>query len=365
VLFGFTRKFLRYAITILIVLVAGISAAMFLVMIDVGLVGEGEIRPVELIPIRTHESGIIESILVHDLQSVVKGDTMFTLNTEDSRSNLLQLEASLVSIDLQIKIRQHELLLAEVLLQRDIEIKKVEIEELQILNEHARSMWEIDNLDLVDKNRADPYDWKLAETRLAGSRIRLRLAEAETLSLHSISLDVEKLRAERTKILNLCYLESSRIAHATVLAPASGIIFAHELLLKTGIYVDAGTQLCELGNPDQWMVRCKVSDKTVPFIRSGQLVHIYIDALPYMVHGVAHGYVSDISAIPLHSSNGNEFHIDSVIADEQFQNILNGGYNLNGLRVTTKYIVDRRNIASCLWRTIRERGSKFEMAKRF
>lgn len=363
-LFGFTRRFLGYAVGIMIIFIAGIVATMFLARIDVGFEGEGEIRPVEMIPIRSHGSGIVESIPVHDLQVVAAGDTLFVLDTEDSRSQLTQLDAELAGINLQIDIRQHDLLVAEVILKREIEVKTAAIEEFRIASEHARSMWEIENLDLVDAKRAHPYDYKLAEARLVGSRIGLRRAEAETLSLRSIILDVQRLRAERDKILESCRLEMERIAHAAVLAPTSGVIFAHEIRLKIGEYVHAGTHLFDLGNPARWMVRCKVSDRAVPFIRSGQVVHIYIDALPYMVHGVVRGHVTAISAVPLRTNSGSEFLIDSVIADERFQKYLGEAYSLNGLRVTTKYIVERRNIASSLWQTIRVRGSQFEMAKR-
>lgn len=363
-LFGFTRVFLLIASLILAILVAGIVAAMLLVKINVGLDGTGEIRPVTLVPVRTEISGIIEDIRVHDLQLVAKGDTLLVMATDELESALAQSRAVLQSVDFKIDGLLHDHRIAVDRIRREVELKQAEIEGLKLLAEHARSTWEVENRGLLESERSDPYDWKFAQSRLETAKMEMHRAAAETLSLKSIDLQVQQLRMERKKAADICQLAGEQLDRSVVVAPEPGIIIAHEVRLKEREFVNAGAAVLEIGEPNEWMVRCAVSDRNVPFIRVGQMVHIYIEALPYLTHGIFHGKVREISMVPAHASTQNFFTVDVRIDDDRFHELVAEGYAMNGLRASVKYLVERRSIAANIWETVREKGSRFEMARR-
>ena len=128
-------------------------------------------------------------------------------------------------------------------------------------------------------------DSAILRAELAKARSDLTLAEANrerasTLARQgsgTLRARDEAVAAHQAAEANVA-LAAARLEKATVAAPISGVVGLRAV--SVGAYVNPGDRVVELSDIDPVKVDFRVSELAYPALRTGQTVHVTVDALP-------------------------------------------------------------------------------------
>jgi hypothetical protein len=115
----------------------------------------------------------------------------------------------------------------------------------------------------------------------------------------------------------LALIREDRLNTKEVLSPSNGLILSSNLDKLRGKKVKKNEVLMVLTDPQKLGFRAKLPEKRVPFIKTGLLANIFIDAFPHQKFGTFKGVVSSISSAP-ELKQGKVFYPATIIIEKPY-----------------------------------------------
>lgn len=289
--------------TLLLLALATVLGALPFVRVDVSVQSMGMVRSLaEKTEIKAFVAGTIKHIGIAENQLVSKGQTLFTIATQELDNKLQNLnfqhqDKRIYLQDLQVLTQvqrsnvfgQHPTLSPlyteqlgtfRALIQENLFKQKAVQKELEadryLLKEKAISRREFDT-------RKYEFDKLVAEYETLFSR-QLSQWKAE---LHQYQIDLVQIRAESQQI-------HQQKSYYVVKAPVTGNV--QQMLGKyEGSYVQVGEVLGVISPDSSLLIECMVSPQDIGLLRKGMAAVFQIDAFNYNEWGVVKGEVAEVA----------------------------------------------------------------------
>ncbi len=180
--------------------------------------------------ISTEVAGLVKSVLVKAGDRVMKGDKLFTLNTDFT--------------------------------DKELALKKTEIAQIEILLEQAQK----------NTNRIEELFKKKAVSEAEYDDLFFTL-RTQQKNLESKKIDLQRIVLKKKK--------------SVIRAPYNSLILAKNV--DIGDWVNQGTVLCRTGSINDLSVKLPVGEKTLQYIKKGESVDVLINSLGKNVTGTFAG----------------------------------------------------------------------------
>ncbi len=190
-------------------------------------------------------------VLVKDGDSVAAGTQLLILDDQDARLELLQREADVQEIDVQIRLEQRRLVRNREALDKEREL----LELAEKNEERVRSLYDD---KLVSLANVDDSTEELKRQQLSVTSRVLAIEESE--------LRIGQLRAQLTRAQALREKSQLTVDRTRIAAPFAGTI--SEVEISVGDRVRVGDSLMRLHNPDSLELRTQIPTRFANRIRA-------------------------------------------------------------------------------------------------
>src|SRR5262245_51483344 len=236
------------------------------------ITGNGKVEPLEPRVIQAQITTFIEKVLVKEGQTVVRGQTLLTLNATDSLSELARSKEQLVAAEQERRTALSGGAPEEIAqLQTDLAKTSSEIARLRREGETLRRLYakQAATRDEVEQNR-NALEKAEADQRLIEQK-KTAVAQRSTLQAERAALRAEEAG---TAVRSL----EEKLNSARVIAPVTGTLYS--LAGRAGVFVHTGDVLAELADLKRVRVRAFVDEPELGSLQVGQPVEITWNALP-------------------------------------------------------------------------------------
>jgi multidrug resistance efflux pump len=266
-------------------------------------------------PVRAQVDGVVEKILVGDGESVLAGDTLARINSDESSVAVdkAQIQVQRARFDLaQLKEEYENLVSSESFetqsafaslyqAQQRAEIAKIK-------SQRAESLYVRDLISLEEKDDSQ-LEFQLAQSYYLSLKDRADLLEKRYL------LQIEKQERE----VELAGIELSHaeefLKRSMVVSPMTGEIVNLEKDSLIGRRVFTGETLMHVADHSKVVFTAEVSENDIPLIKPGLDVRVFINAYPHRTYRVFKGIVENVSTRPKASAVGIVFETRVHIVD--------------------------------------------------
>jgi multidrug efflux pump subunit AcrA (membrane-fusion protein) len=266
--------------TILLVVVGGLITS-FLVTMDVTVKSSGVLEPVRVWPVRAQSAGTVRNMLVQSGDTVKANEVIAELDVLALRTQLQQLEAQHRSYAIE-RNRSAATAPMELRQQQDrragaqARLSTARAALLQRMVEHGFGTNVDSLLASYPVGQHVAIDGAVGEVRSAEADLRLNSTETDMLGLRTY--EQQKAGAEMQRLEAQMGEVRERLARATILAPADGVVLTDQLERLTGSYVSEGQTLMEVGELGEWRVTMLVPESNVNKIAVGDRVRMEVQA---------------------------------------------------------------------------------------
>jgi len=255
----------------------------------------------DMVGVSTDVSGIVKEVIVHDNQTVARGDTLFKLDPLPFQLALDRAEAQIGNtkndlIALQASYRNMQTQVAQA--KTDVDFNAVNFNrQQQLLANHYTPQATFD----ASRNTLQASQQKLASLsqQLAGLAANLNGDPDAPVENHPRYKDAVAARDEAVR----------QLAHTVVKAPFAGIV-TNVPSLQPGQYLAAAATAFNIVSSDHVWVQASPKETELTYVRPGQTATITVDTYPGqewtgMVDSISPASASSFSLLPAENSSGN------------------------------------------------------------
>lgn len=274
-----------------------------------------------IIPLRTMVTGYVKEIRVADNQQVKQGDTLVIFDTTDLKAKLHEAEALLAAESSGLELNREQLVASRYSqsaagfssgsAKEKIDAAKAKVEDAE------KNFNRIDRM--FAKKAATQQAYDNAQTTLTVARAQLAATRKQYQSVDAQSRNVEKqvivqqlqveignarIKKAKAQLIHAQYL----LEHAFVTAPCDG--FFAKKTIEVGQFVQAGTAMATLINPEDVWVTANFKETQLKHMKEGQTVNVKVDAFPGLkIQGVVQSFCAatgaKFSILPAQNATGN------------------------------------------------------------
>jgi membrane fusion protein (multidrug efflux system) len=241
-------------------------------------------------------SGYLAEVLVGDNQRVKAGQVLARIDDRDYRVALDQAKADVAAAQAAVASKQAQLEVQQTVIDAAKATIDVDIAAKTFANQENKRY-----TDLAATGYGSVQNAQQAQSRNAGAEAAIL---RDTANLASARKQVELLKAEIAQAVAASARASAQRAQAelnlsytTITSPIDGVV--GNRTLRTGQYVQAGTQLMSLVPATGAYVVANFKETQLTDVRDGQAVDIAVDMFPGQV---VHGHVDSLAP-----ASGQEF----------------------------------------------------------
>jgi membrane fusion protein, multidrug efflux system len=241
-------------------------------------------------------SGYLHEVLVGDNERVTAGQVLARIDQRDFRVSLAQARADVAAARAAIESKQAQLGVQQAV----IDAAKATVDVDQATANFA-AQEDKRYTDLAATGYGSVQNAQQAQSRIAGAKAAI---SRDTANLASALKQVDLLKAEIVQAnATLARAEAVRdqaqlnLDYTSIVAPIDGIV--GNRTLRTGQYVQAGTQLMSVVPITGAYVVANFKETQLTDVREGQTVAIAVDTFPGQI---VHGHVDSIAP-----ASGQEF----------------------------------------------------------
>lgn len=292
-----------------IITVGVITFLLFILQIDLVVVGPIDALPDHNADVRTKIEGIVAEVFVHEGQRVSKGQVIAKLSASKQLSELQQLNAT---------IRQKQALLKKMLAgptKNEIEVAKQEVktwkDQLIFAASKRERMESLLPKHLVSRSDFDAAleQEKMAKNNLAGSESRLRvlLDGSRPEELEASKAELAGLEEQRR------YLKE-QLEKTEVISPAAGIVTTptRQLISLVNNVVSEGGLIAKVYDFEMIAVQALIPEKEIADVKIGQAVSVKVRAYPNQIF---YGKVIEIGTTTMGATSPTITQNDNLITN--------------------------------------------------
>jgi membrane fusion protein (multidrug efflux system) len=255
----------------------------------------------DMVGVSTDVSGIVKEVIVHDNQTVAKGDVLFKLDPLPFQLALDRAEAQIRNtkndlIALQASYRNMQTQVAQA--KTDVDFNAVNFNrQQQLLANHFTPQATFD----ASRNTLQASQQKLASLsqQLAGIAANLNGDPDASVENHPRYKDAVAARDEAAR----------QLAHTVVKAPFAGIV-TNVPSLQPGQYLAAAATAFNIVSTDHVWVQASPKETELTYVRPGQTATITVDTYPGQewsgtVDSISPASASSFSLLPAENTSGN------------------------------------------------------------
>ncbi len=241
-------------------------------------------------------SGYLDAVLVGDNERVKAGEVLARIDDRDYRVALDQAQSDVVAADAAIASKQAMLEVQQAVI--DAAKATVDVDTAAVMfaaQENKRYT------DLASTGYGSVQNAQQAQSRIAAAQASV---QRDTANLASALKQVDLLKAEiaqataaRARAAAIQRQAELNLGYTTIVAPIDGVV--GNRTLRTGQFVQAGTQLMSVVPVASAYVVANFKETQLTDVRAGQAVEIAVDTFPGRV---VHGHVDSIAP-----ASGQEF----------------------------------------------------------
>lgn len=230
----------------------------------------GKVEPVEYMDVRVESAGLVKQVLVHNGDSVRKGQVLAQL----SEPGLQQELDAAVAREAQARADLQTLQAGG----RSSDVADIEGSISRLKTERGAAQRNLDALQrLVEKQAATSYEVQQAKQAVENFDVQIAALEKRRAALVGKG-DLSGAQARLQEVQANVQLARTRIAQDVIRAPIAGTIY--DLPARPGSFLNAGDLVASIGRLSPVRVRVYVDEPELGRIASGETVRITWDALP-------------------------------------------------------------------------------------
>lgn len=344
-----TKSKIIYLVIIITLLIVCISLPF--IYVDVSSQSRGTIRtPHENNSLQSAINGEIVEIQMYENKSVVKGDTLICLKTDEQDEQIVRL------IQRQEENNQFITDINTLLLGgNNMTTPKYQTEKAQYIakiSEHNVSINQAKKEYLVSKSLYEKgveskFDYDQTESRFRAQESQLSLFKQQQKA--TWQAEKTRLEYENRDLLSQLQQIEKRKNQYVITAPITGNIIQFTGL-KEGNFISAGQTIAQISSGDSLIVECYVMPNDIGYIHLGQEVQLQMDAYNYQQWGLLSGKVVEIISDVVQIENQVFFRVRCSLNKTYLE--LPNGYKGNlkkGMTATTRFFLTRRSLAQLLF----------------
>lgn len=345
---------------IVVIAIIAIFIALPFIYVDVSVQGSGVVRPIgEKTEIKASVSELIDSVYVHEGQSIEKGDILLSIRSSNvvSQINFQGIQANEYYnhiSDLSILVRKQvpARFKSPMIQQEYIHYKQKESEAKITLDKAKKDLNRHQTLHhkgVISNEEYEDYvhQKNRAESELASLQENQFSVWETNLNNYQIQLrEANKYIKQEENNLDMYYIKS----------PVDGT-----LDFFSGVYaggsIRTGETLAIISPDSTLFVETHVQPKDIGYIHIGMPTTIQVAAFNYNEWGILKGSVSEISSdYFVDQVSGASFYKVKVKLDKNYLTLRNGrkGYIKKGMTVQTNFIITSRSLFQLLYMKVDE-----------
>ena len=349
----------------LVLLAGGALLLSVLVSMNITVDASGTLEPARLWPVRSHESGVIEQMLVSTGDTVHAGQPLARLDSlqlaaalaqleGDHRTRMLDLERARSSTPIDQR-RQHE-----ARAQAEARLMGARATLRQRVAEYGLGT----NVDSVlasyRRGTHVGIDLALADVLSVEAELRGNTAEFDRIRLQRLELDKQRELLEQ--LGTPIETARARLRRLVIRAPADGVVLTDRLEHLRGSLVHEGEQLFEIADLSSWHAFLYVPERDVYRVRPGDPVQVEVRAFGASGRELFRGAVTSVAADPVQSEvvaarPSQASGIYRVVVAMNPVDLARAGHDRfrRGYSVSGKIVTRRGRLISLAWDYVDER----------
>ena len=331
-------------------LIAAIVSMPF-IYIDISSQSRSVVRtPNENNVLQSVSSGEVKVINIHENKSVLVGDTLMWLKTDEideqiTRNKHRFIENKEFIQDIETLLRGSKNLITPKYRAEQSQYF-AKINELQVSINQNEKEYNISKT-LYEKQVESKYEYDQKESQYNASKSQLSLYKQQQFS----TWQAEKTRLEyESKNIEseLSQLEKRKTQYV-ITAPISGNIIQFTGI-QTGNFITSGQQIAYISSGDSLIMECYVSPLDIGYLQVGQDVQFQMDTYNYQQWGLLNGKVCEIISDIVQVNNESFFRVRCNVQQTylQLQNSYKGDIR-KGMSATARFHLTRRSLAQLLF----------------
>lgn len=357
--YGIARRAQSLILSGMLALLVAALVTSLVVHVDLNVDSAGAVQPIRTWPVRPLSGGVIVDITARTGDFVKRGQSLAQLDTLSASSELRNLRLQLaegraalqharVTVPTSIMEQQERIVgfeRAVLRAQASLRERLIDVglrpNTDSVLAAYKPGTHQMIDLALADL-RAAEADLRAGQSALARLRADSMDLARRAFTLGRIEEDIGRVGAVRQRM--------------TITAPVSGTILTDQLERRLGELVQAGEQLLEIGEVNQWRVDLFVSERDVHDVKPGQRVSIDIPALEGLDGRRLNGRVVSVApqpavppGIPTPAPTAAGYRITAALDSAQVRSMgletLRTGYAVRGRIITRSGTVAALTVA--------------------
>jgi membrane fusion protein (multidrug efflux system) len=291
------------------------AAVLFFGKMDQTVEGPGMVSPGRRIDVAPHIDGIVERVLVQEGDSVSRNDTLFTLQSDEIEMEVKRALNLLADTRANLRIAEDEFRNLNTSRAYELGVILADLNEAEQRLEFNRAKLERTR-KLYDKGLVNAEEFDRERLGYESSKSYYDVLKARS---EIVRKQLERRIAERRRDLELAEgaydLARSRLDRTAVHAPVAGVMLTAEPERLIGTMVQGGRPALQIGCFDEFVFVTQIDESSIPDVRPGQEVKIYLNGYPHREFKVFRGTVERIASSPTLSQGGSMFEVKIPMED--------------------------------------------------
>lgn len=302
-----TKKIISYAITLIVILAAGIwVASKFIHLGRVEFTDNAQVQR-QIVPVNSRVQGYIKEISFNEYQPVRRGDTLVIIDDADMILRVAQAKADYQNALAGRSVADSSVGVASA----NVAVSDASVSEAKVLMENSRVELERYR-KLLEKNAVTRQQYDRAETDYEAKKARYEMLERQRSAGTSVVAETRQRIAQNDAGVELAeaMLASAELnlSYTVITAPCDGYCSRKEI--QVGQLVQPGQTLLDMVDATEVWVTANYKETQLKHIHEGSEVEIEVDAIPGKVYrgtvtAISSATGSSLSLMPQDNSAGN------------------------------------------------------------
>lgn len=302
-----TKKIISYAITLIVILAAGIwVASKFIHLGRVEFTDNAQVQR-QIVPVNSRVQGYIKEISFNEYQPVRRGDTLVIIDDADMILRVAQAKADYQNALAGRSVADSSVGVASA----NVAVSEASVSEAKVLMENSRVELERYR-KLLEKNAVTRQQYDRAETDYEAKKARYEMLERQRSAGTSVVAETRQRIAQNDAGVELAkaMLASAELnlSYTVITAPCDGYCSRKEI--QVGQLVQPGQTLLDMVDATEVWVTANYKETQLKHIHEGSEVEIEVDAIPGKVYrgtvtAISSATGSSLSLMPQDNSAGN------------------------------------------------------------
>lgn len=302
-----TKKIISYAITLIVILAAGIwVASKFIHLGRVEFTDNAQVQR-QIVPVNSRVQGYIKEISFNEYQPVRRGDTLVIIDDADMILRVAQAKADYQNALAGRSVADSSVGVASA----NVAVSEASVSEAKVLMENSRVELERYR-KLLEKNAVTRQQYDRSETDYEAKKARYEMLERQRSAGTSVVAETRQRIAQNDAGVELAkaMLASAELnlSYTVITAPCDGYCSRKEI--QVGQLVQPGQTLLDMVDATEVWVTANYKETQLKHIHEGSEVEIEVDAIPGKVYrgtvtAISSATGSSLSLMPQDNSAGN------------------------------------------------------------